>query len=147
MDLPPMPARCQAIFYCPRRARQWLLMVRGPVAACRWHFRVMDRLTRTRRVPEIVGVQRTNDPTAFATIDPRMRTLFVTRKFAEASLQYQVFVLSHEEIHIWLQREFGLATSLGFDLIYERSMHALSHHSIKTWTLNDLYLQNETTNL
>ena len=113
---------------------------------CRWHFRVIDALTRNTEVPEI-ATMKIHQHGLYATIDPHNQVLFVTDLFAEKPPEYQVFVLAHEQVHIWLRREFGRASSLAFDLIYKRPIQCLGFHSLLTWELNLLYGQSETANL
>jgi hypothetical protein len=140
---PPMPRRCRLMPWCPRRAKQWVNTKRGLVASCKWHFRVMDRLTRTNRTPEIIAANFPKECYAMVWKRGRTLTVYLTRLFCPLTREAQVYVLAHESVHVWLVQNFGLASSLAFDSIYRRPLHCLGHRSMMAFEVDQLYCQDD----
>ena len=120
------------------------------VALCPWHYSLLDRANRIRlwrrhRTLVIKGT-RVGPPLIYAFYQQKDNVLTVTEHFAHAEPQQQVYVLSHETVHWILAREFGLLTSISFDIFYKQPLTCLGGHSLHTWSLNALYEQTEALN-
>lgn len=143
--IPPMPRWCQhgGPIPCPRRAQRWLLT--GELghsqfyAVCKWHFHLYDFMTRRWRSSDPtahdLAVLRTDVPTLSGALHPAKSLIYVTRAFGEEDAVRQLFVLSHESLHLVLRRYFGSATALELDILYKRSLRCLGGHSMMTYEL------------
>lgn len=119
-------------------------------ALCPYHYDLLDKVGRIRfwrrhRRPGIKGA-RVGSHNVDAFYMPKPNMITVTEHFAHAEPQYQVYVLSHETIHWILAREFGLLTSMSFDVFYKQPLRVLGGHSLHTWGLNSLYEATEALN-
>jgi hypothetical protein len=94
------------------------------------------RFWRRKRVPSIETMRVEEDILVDAAYDPNGNRIIVMPRFAENEQEKMVYILAHETVHWILNREFGLVTSLSFDILYKRPLHCLGHHSLMTYELN-----------
>jgi hypothetical protein len=103
------------------------------------------RFWRRHRRPDIKGT-RVGPRLIYAMYTQKPNVITVTEHFAREQPPQQVYELSHEMIHWVLAREFGLLTSMSFDIFYKQPLKVLKGHSLHTWLLNSLYEQTEALN-
>lgn len=121
------------------------------VALCQQHFDAIDLGSRIR-----FWWQRHHEPTVqgrhvgphriYASYTLDTNEITVTEHFAHDDAARMVYSLTHEWLHVWLTRKFGLMTSTALDVFYKQPLKVLGGHSLHTWALNALYEQTEALN-
>lgn len=119
------------------------------MALCPWHYALLDRANRIRfwrrhRYPSIKGA-RVGPHLIYASYTQKPNVIIVTEHFAHGEQPEMVYHLTHETIHWVLAREFGLLTSMSFDIFYKQPLQVLGGHSLHTWMLNSLFEQTDAT--
>lgn len=139
---------------CKRPATAFILA--GPITAdprlfrvCDWHFRLLDRANRLhfwQRGPPKVKTMHTDRKFLFAAYDSKKDTIVLTQNFATLTTERMLFALAHEAVHRVITRDVGKMTSIAFDIIYQRPLHCLGHHTLQTYELNLMTRQSEGSN-
>ena len=134
---------------CKRPIKQYTLTGKlgksERIALCAWHFKFLDAVNRInfwrRNQDPAIAVQRIiegEDVGVVAAYDMRKNTILFSPRLAALSPEHQVYVFSHETAHWILCREFGLLTSMCYDLIYNKPLRCLGYMTLQEYETEGL---------